>query len=35
LRNPAAYNNVLGLRPSFGRVPGNTVTDTSAPFGLR
>lgn len=21
LRNPAAYNNVLGLRPSFGRVP--------------
>jgi amidase len=24
LRNPAAYNNVLGLRPSFGRVPGNT-----------
>lgn len=25
LRNPAAYNAVLGLRPSFGRVP--TVTD--------
>lgn len=24
LRNPAAYNNVLGLRPTFGRVPGNT-----------
>jgi amidase len=24
LRNPAAFNNVLGLRPSFGRVPGNT-----------
>jgi amidase len=23
LRNPAAFNNVLGLRPSFGRVPGN------------
>ena len=24
LRNPAAFNNVLGLRPTFGRVPGNT-----------
>lgn len=23
LRNPAAWNNVLGLRPSFGRVPGS------------
>jgi amidase len=23
LRNPAAFNNVLGFRPSFGRVPGN------------
>jgi amidase len=22
LRNPAAYNNVLGFRPSYGRVPG-------------
>ena len=22
LRNPAAYNNVIGFRPSFGRVPG-------------
>lgn len=22
LRNPAGWNNVLGLRPSFGRVPG-------------
>jgi amidase len=24
LRNPAAFNNVLGLRPSQGRVPSNT-----------
>ncbi|TNC16371.1 amidase [Methylobacterium terricola] len=24
LRNPAAWNNVLGLRPAAGRVPGNT-----------
>lgn len=24
LRNPAAFNNVLGLRPSFGRVPSDT-----------
>jgi amidase len=24
LRNPAAFNNVLGLRPSYGRVPSNT-----------
>lgn len=23
LRNPPAWNYVLGLRPSFGRVPGN------------
>ena len=23
LRNPAAFNNVLGFRPSFGRVPGD------------
>ena len=23
LRNPAAFNNVLGLRPSYGRVPSN------------
>ena len=21
LRNPAAFNNVIGFRPSFGRVP--------------
>src|SRR5215207_4855040 len=24
LRNPAAFNNVLGFRPSFGRVPGDS-----------
>jgi len=24
LRNPAAFNNVYGLRPSYGRVPANT-----------
>jgi amidase len=24
LRNPAAFNNVLGLRPCYGRVPANT-----------
>lgn len=24
LRNPAAFNNVLGLRPSYGRVPANS-----------
>lgn len=24
LRNPAAYNNVFGFRPSYGRVPGAT-----------
>jgi amidase len=25
LRNPAAYNNVFGFRPSFGRVPANAL----------
>jgi amidase len=25
LRNPAAWNNILGFRPSFGRVPGNNA----------
>src|SRR4029077_16593561 len=25
LRNPPGWNNVLGLRPSFGRVPGLNV----------
>lgn len=24
LRNPAAFNNIYGLRPSYGRVPSNT-----------
>ena len=28
LRNPAAFNNVFGFRPSQGRVPGWPVTDT-------
>lgn len=27
LRNPAGWNNVFGLRPSQGRVPGNPVPD--------
>ncbi|WP_233839239.1 amidase [Paraburkholderia sp. ZP32-5] len=27
LRNPAAFNNVFGLRPSFGRVPGYPAED--------
>ncbi len=25
LRNPAAYNNVLALRPSYGRVPSADI----------
>lgn len=25
LRNPPGWNNVMGLRPSFGRVPGNNA----------
>jgi amidase len=25
LRNPAAWNNVIGFRPSYGRVPNDTV----------
>jgi amidase len=28
LRNPAAWNNVYGFRPSFGRVPGEPAGDT-------
>lgn len=28
LRNPAAYNNVYGLRPSFGRVPFGPTPET-------
>lgn len=27
LRNPAAYNNVIGFRPSYGRVPANPLGD--------
>ena len=27
LRNPAAWNNVFGFRPSFGRVPGGPAAD--------
>jgi amidase len=27
LRNPAGWNNVFGLRPSIGRVPGNSRDD--------
>jgi amidase len=27
LRNPAAFNNVFGLRPSFGRVPAGPLGD--------
>jgi len=27
LRNPAGYNNVLGFRPSWGRVPGGPAAD--------
>ncbi len=28
LRNPAAYNNVYGFRPSVGRIPNDKATDT-------
>ncbi|HEX5281242.1 MAG TPA: amidase [Micropepsaceae bacterium] len=34
LRNPAAYCNVFGFRPSFGRVPSDGVDVFSAPFGV-
>jgi len=27
LRNPAAYNNIIGFRPSFGRVPFGPTTE--------
>lgn len=30
LRNPAAFNNVLGMRPSFGRVPNGPKPDVYA-----
>ena len=29
LRNPAAWNNVFGFRPSLGRVPAVPANDTS------
>ncbi|MDO8794286.1 MAG: amidase, partial [Vicinamibacterales bacterium] len=31
LRNPAAYNNVFGFRPSYGRVPGGLGTEIFYP----
>ncbi|GJD48395.1 Acylamidase [Methylobacterium crusticola] len=34
LRNPAAFNGVLGLRPSGGRVPGNTDEVFLPPLGV-
>lgn len=40
LRNPAAFNNVIGFRPSFGRIPGAKGTElflgqlaTAGPMG--
>jgi amidase len=30
LRNPAAYNNVIGFRPSFGRVPSGPADEVFA-----
>ncbi len=34
LRNPAAYNNIIGFRPSFGRVPyGPTMEIFSQQLG--
>ena len=33
LRNPAAYNNVFGFRPSFGRVPAKASTCFYAMMG--
>ena len=33
LRNPAAYNNIFGFRPSFGRVPGNAADGFYAIMG--
>ncbi|AWN52576.1 amidase [Methylobacterium sp. 17Sr1-1] len=34
LRNPAAWNNVLGLRPAAGRVPGHTDEVFLPPLGV-
>jgi amidase len=33
LRNPAAYNNLFGFRPSFGRVPANALDGFYAIMG--
>jgi len=33
LRNPGAYNNVFGFRPSFGRVPANALDGFYAIMG--
>ncbi len=33
LRNPAAYNNIFGFRPSFGRVPANAADGFYAIMG--
>ena len=35
LRNPAAYNNVFGFRPSFGRVPANALGRVLRQHGRR
>jgi amidase len=34
LRNPASFCNVVGLRPSPGRVPGWPLTDVADQFGV-
>lgn len=34
LRNPAAFNNVFGLRPTAGRVPGSTDDVFQHPLGV-
>ena len=34
LRNPAAYNNVFGFRPSYGRVPSEGTDVFDASFGV-
>jgi len=34
LRNPAAYNNIFGLRPSYGRVPTEAADAFNSSFGV-
>lgn len=34
LRNPAAFNNIFGFRPSFGRVPDDAADIFGATFGV-